>query len=268
MAIAKLPARAARDWIACGLERLRRERERWLGAALVYLLAALLLHRVPFLGDLLLILLTPLAAGGLWLAAERDAVRAPVPLAPGRWRDLAHAYLVAPGRAFTRLGRDEERLLPMLMLCVLALGGYVALQMLGYVLIGGMPIGGLGADALAGGRASGWLLVPLLALAYGWLVLVLLHAVALTALDGRPPVAALAESLRAGARNLAPLVMLAAAFLAPYAVIAGAFGLSRWLGYAALLTFGTAALALFLPCARCSFESLHRDTRADIANLV
>jgi len=263
MTAAGLPPRAARDWIACSLGRLRCERERWVGAALVYLLAALVLHRLPFLGDLLLILLTPLAAGGLLLAAERDTAMARVPFAPDRGRELARAYLLAPWQAFTRLWRDEERLLPTLMLCVLALGGYVVAQIVGYVLLGGMPGAGVGAPLRAG-----WWLAPLLALAYGWLVLALLHAVALTVLDGRLPTAALVDSLRAGARNLAPLLLLTVAFLVPYAAIAAAFGLSRALGYAALLTLGTAALALFLPAVRCSFESLHRDTRVDIADLV
>lgn len=262
MTAAGLPPRAARDWIACGLGRLRRERERWVGAALVYLLAALALHRLPFLGDLLLILFTPLAAGGLLLAAEGGAA-APVPLAPDRWRALARAYLLASWQAFTRLWRDEERLLPALMLCVLALGGYVVAQIVGYALLGGMPGAGLGAPLRAG-----WWLAPLLALVYGWLVLALLHAVALTVLDGRLPTAALVDSLRAGARNPAAVALLVAAFLAPYAVIAAAFGVSRWLGYALLLTLGTAALALFLPAVRCSFESLHRDTRVDIADIV
>ncbi len=267
MTAAKLPARAARDWIACGLERLGREHERWVGAALVYVLAALLLHRVPFLGDLLLILFTPFAAGGLLLAAERDAATVPVSFAPDRWRALARAYLGTPAQTFTRLWHDEERLLPVLMLCVLALGGYVVAQIVGYVLIGGTPGGGLGALAHTGGRSSWWL-VPLLAFAYGWLLLALLHAVALTVLDGRLPTAALADSLRAGVRNPRPFALLVAAFLAPYAVLVGAFGISPLLGHALLLTLGTAALALFLPVARCSFESLHRDTRVDIADIV
>jgi len=267
MTAVKLPARAARDWIACGLERLLPERERWLGAALVYTLAAVVLHQVPFLGDLLLILLTPFAVGGLLLAAEHDPVPTPVPFARDQGRELARAYLVAPWHTFARLWHDEERLLPALMLCVLTLGGYVVAQVVGYVLIGGTPGGGLGAVALAGGR-SGWWLVPVVALVYGGLVLALLHAVALTVLDRRLPTAALADSLRAGVRNPAPVALLVAAFLAPYAVIAGAFGISRALGYALLFTLGPAALALFLPAARCSFESLHRDSRIDIADIV
>lgn len=261
MTAAKLPARAAREWITCGLERLRSERERWGGAALVYMLLAILLYRVPFLGDLLLILLTPPLLAGLLLAAQHDAVPPPVPF------ERARAYLLAPARAYLRLFHSEERVLPVLMLSVLALGGYVAVQILGYVLIGGSPAGGLGAVAFAGGRTAA-LLVPLLALVYGLLTIALYHSVALTVFDGLTPPAALAESLRAGARNALPLVLFAVVFLAAWAVIAGGFVVSRWLGYPLLLALGTAALALFLPAAHCCFESLHHDTRADITDLV
>lgn len=267
MTAAKLPARAAREWIACGLERLRGERERWLGAALVYLLLATMLHRVPFLGDLVLILLTPFLLAGLLLAAQYDPVPPPVPFERARWRALARTYLLAPARTFLRLGRDPERVLPVLMLSVLALGGYVVAQIVGYVLIGGSPAGGLSAVALLGGRAAA-LWVPLLALVYGLLVIALYHSVALTVFDGRTPAAALADSLRAGARNALPLTLFALVFLAAWAAIAGAFAVSRLLGYPLLLALGTAALALFLPAAHCCFESLHHDTRADIADLV
>ncbi len=267
MTAAKLPARAAREWITCGLERLRRERERWAGAALVYLLLAMALHRVPFLGDLLLILLTPPMLAGLLLAAQHDAVPPPVPFERARWRELIRAYLLTPARTYLRLFRSEERVLPVLMLSVRALGGYVAIQILGYVLIGGSPAGGLGAVALAGGRAAA-LLVPLLALVYGLLTIVLYHSVALTVFDGLTPPAALADSLRACARNALPLVLFTTVFLVAWAVVTGGFVVSRWLGYPLLLALGTAALALFLPAARCSFESLHHDTRADIADIV
>ncbi len=267
MTAARLPARAAREWIRCGLERLRGERERWIGAALVYLLLAILLHRVPFLGDLLLILLTPPLLAGLLLAARHDPVPPPVPFERARWRELLGAYLATPARTFLRLFRSEERVLPVLMLSVLALGGYVAIQIFGYVLIGGSPAGGLGAVAFAGGRAAA-VLVPLLALAYGLLAIALFHSVALTVFDGLTPPAAFAESLRACARNGLPLVLFALVFLAAWAVISAGFVVSRWLGYPLLLTLGTAALALFLPAARCGFESLHHDTRADIADLV
>lgn len=267
MTAARLPARAAREWIICGLERLRGERERWIGAALVYLLLAMALHRVPFLGDLLLILLTPPLLAGLLLSAQRDAVPPPVPFERARWRELARAYLLAPARAYLRLFRSEERVLPVLMLSVLALGGYVAAQIFGYLLIGGSPAGGLGAVAFAGGRAAA-VLVPLLALVYGLLAIALYYSVALTVFDDRTPPAALAEGLRTGARNALPLVLFALAFLAAYAVVVGGFVVSRWLGYPLLLTFGTATLALFLPATRCSFESLYHDSRADIADLV
>ena len=147
--LAAVPARAALDWIVCGVERVRRERERWVGAALVYLLLAVVLHRVPFLGDLVLILLSPFLLGSLLQAAEQEAVPPPVALERDNWRALTRVYLLQPLRGFGRLFRDEERLLPALMLSILVLGGIVLAQIVAYLLIGGSPVGGLNATSLA-----------------------------------------------------------------------------------------------------------------------
>ena len=160
MRAAKLPARAALDWIVCGVERVRHERERWVGAALVYLIAAVVLHRVPFLGDLVLILLSPFLLGSLLQAAEQEAMPPPVALTRTNWRALAGVYLLQPLRGFGRLFRDEERLLPALMLSILVLGGIVLAQIVAYLLIGGSPVGGLNATSFTVAGRGG--LLPLL----------------------------------------------------------------------------------------------------------
>ncbi len=260
MRAAKLPARAAFDWIACGVERVKRERERWLGAALVYLLAATVLHRVPFLGDLVLILLSPFLLGGLLQAAEQEAVPPAVAFERDNWRALTKAYLLQPLRGFGRLFRDGERLLPALMLSILVLGGIVALQIVAYLLIGGSPVGGLNATSLAVAGRGGLLpvLVVIVLLLYLLLTMALFYSVPLTVLDGRPPPAALFESFRDCKRNALPLSLFTLVFFLPYAVIVGAFNLSRWLGYPVLLLLGTATLAVFLAAAHCSFQALYR----------
>ena len=155
MRAVKVPARAALEWLTGGVALLKRERERWLGSALVYLIGAAALHRLPFLGDLVLILLTPLALGSLLLLAEHETVPPPVALERSNWRALLHAYLVQPARPLLRIVHDPERLLPALMLSILVLGGVVAAQIIGYLLIGGSPVGGINTAALAvGGRPT------------------------------------------------------------------------------------------------------------------
>lgn len=260
MRAAKLPARAARDWIVCGAERVRRERERWLGAALVYLIAAAVLHRVPFLGDLVLILLSPFLLGGLLQAAEREALPPPVALKRDNWRALARVYLLQPLRRFGRLFRDEERRLPALMLGVLVLGGIVLGQIAAYLLIGGSPVGGLNATSLTVAGRGGLLplLLAIVLLLYLLLTMALLYSVPLTVLDGRTPPAALFESFRACTRNALPLSLFTLVFFLPYAAIVGAFNLSRWLGYPMLFLLGTATLALFLAATHCSFQAFYR----------
>ena len=126
MRAVKVPARAALEWLTGGAALLKRERERWLGSALVYLIGAAALHRLPFLGDLVLILLTPLALGSLLLLAEHETVPPPVALERSNWRVLLHAYLVQPLRPLLRIVHDPERLPPALMLSILVLGGRAA----------------------------------------------------------------------------------------------------------------------------------------------
>ena len=260
MRAAKLSARAAFDWIVCGVGRVRHERERWLGAALVYLIAAVILHRVPFLGDLVLILLSPFLLGSLLQAAEQEAVPPPVALERGNWRALARVYLLQPLRGFGRLFRDDEQLLPVLMLSILVLGGIVLAQIVAYLLIGGSPVGGLNATSLTVAGHGGLLplLLVIVLLLYLLLTMALFYSVPLTVLDGRTPPTALFESFRGCKRNALPLSLFTLIFFLPYAVIVGAFNLSRWLGYPILFLLGTATLALFLAAAHCSFQALYR----------
>lgn len=260
MRAARLPARAALDWIVCGVQRVRHERERWIGAALVYLLIAVVLHRVPFLGDLVLILLSPFLLGSLLQAAEQEALPPPVALKRRHWRALMRAYLLQPLRGFGRLFRDQERLLPALMLSILALGGVVLAQIVAYLLIGGSPVGGLNATSVAIAGRGVWLplLMTVVLLLYLLLTMALFYSVPLTVLDGRTPSTALFKSFRGCKRNALPLSLFTLAFFLPYAVIVGAFNLSRWLGYPILFLLGTATLAVFLAAAYCSFQALYR----------
>lgn len=260
MRAAKLPARAALDWIVCGVERVRHEREHWIGAALVYLIIAVVLHRVPFLGDLVLILLSPFLLGSLLQAAEQEALPPPVALKRRYWRALIRAYLLQPLRGFGRLFRDQEHQLPTLMLSILALGGVVLAQIVAYLLIGGSPVGGLNAASVVVAGRGVWLplLIAIVLLLYLLLTMALFYSVPLTVLDGRTPPTALFRSFRGCKRNAVPLALFTLVFFLPYAAIAGAFNLSRWLGYPILFLLGTATLAVFLAAAHCSFQALYR----------
>ena len=95
-------------------------------------------------------------------------------------------------------------------------------------------------------------------LLYLLLTMALFYSVPLTVLDGRTPPTALFESFRGCKRNASPLSLFTLIFFLPYAVIVGAFNLSRWLGYPILFLLGTATLALFLAAAHCSFQALYR----------
>jgi hypothetical protein len=254
----KVPARAALAWMAGGGALLKRERERWLGGALVYLIGAALLHRIPFLGDLALILLTPLALGSLLLLAEHGHAPAAVALERANWRALLNAYLVQPARALARIFRDEQRRLPALMLGILVLGGIVAAQIVAYLLVGGSPVSGLNAASFAvAGRAGLLVALLLVVLLYLLLTMALFYSVPLCVLHGLTPPAALFESFRAGARNAVPLALFTAVFFLPYVLIAKAFQITRWLGYPLLFTLGTVTLALFLAAAYRSYQALY-----------
>ncbi len=235
----------ARAWFACARALVERDRLLWLGMAALYLLLAVALKRIPFVGNLLLVLVSPLLLAGALLSAREASADA-----RGWWRPL---------RALTRALADEATLVPLLLVCIVTLGVVLATVIVEYLLTGGSVLSGLAAAGLAGPLRPSMLIAALLVSAlYVVLGMTLLFLVPLTVLGQRPVFPAMAESLRACVRHALPLAAFAAGFVVLALALSAVFLVSggAWLGYPLLFTLGLVGLALFVAGLYCSYRTL------------
>lgn len=241
-------ARATRWWHG-GFEIFRRDPALWLGMALLYILAAWLLKRIPFIGNFMLVLITPVPLAGAWLTARQltGVTRVPVP-GPG-WPERLRFYLGRPARALVEGFRREVHALPLVMICIITLGLVITVSIVELVLTGGSVISGLKAARLDSDfgvlRAIGLLLSLGL---YTLLAMALLFVVPLVILNDRLVVPAIPESFRLCVRHASALGLFVAPFLLLLILIELAFSDSfvAPLGYPLVLTAGAGALPLFL----------------------
>src|SRR6266566_3961852 len=118
---------AALAWVRSGFEQLWREPARWLGMTLVYLVIALVLKRIPFLGNFVLVLITPVTLASALRALTAEAAR-----------DLF--------RVFER----EERAVTTVIVCIVTLGFVVLVSIPELLITGGSVVSGLAGAGLAG----------------------------------------------------------------------------------------------------------------------
>lgn len=241
-------ARATRWWHG-GSDIVRHDPALWLGMGLLYILLALLLKRIPFLGNFMLVLLTPIPVAGVWLTARQLTGVTHVPTPGPGWPERLRFYLGRPARALVEGFRKEVHALPLVMICIITLGLVIAVSIVELVLTGGSMVSGLKAARLDSDfgvwRAVGLLLSLGL---YTLLAMALMFVVPLVILNDRLVVPAIPESFRLSARHASALGIFLAPFLLPVIVIELAFSNSfiAPLGYLLVLTVGAGALPLFL----------------------
>ncbi len=241
-------ARATRWWHG-GYDIVRRDPALWLGMGLLYILVALLLKRIPFLGNFMLVLITPIPVAGVWLTIRQLTGVTHVPTPGPDWRERLRFYVGRPARALVAGFRQEVHALPLVMICIITLGLVIAVSIVELVLTGGSVVSGLKAarldDSFSVWRAVGLLLSLGL---YTLLAMALLFVVPLVILNDRLVVPAIPESFRLCARHATALGIFLAPFLLPVIVIELAFSNSfiAPLGYLLVLTVGVIAIPLFL----------------------
>jgi hypothetical protein len=139
----QVPAVNGWGWITQGVALFRMQPVLWLAMAFVYLAMAILLSQVPFIGWLILVLFTPLCILGALPLAQAlagsglpaDAV--PTPPAGREFRPWVHYLRDLLTRAARRLFQgfaDDDRLLPIMVVSTLLLGGVVAIVFLAMLL--------------------------------------------------------------------------------------------------------------------------------------
>ncbi len=138
-----------------------REPVLWLAMSFVYLSLAILLSQIPFIGWLILVLFTPLCMlGALSLAHTRNGLETAgdaMPSSPDvrAFRPGLHYLRDLLTRAARRLFsgfKEEDRLLPIMVISTLLLGGVVVIKILAQLLkVGGAPAGDTGGQRGADG---------------------------------------------------------------------------------------------------------------------
>lgn len=262
------------DWIVFGVRAVLDRKPLWFGMTAVYFVLGFLLNMIPFMGDLLLILITPmLLAGVVWgrtreyqtgQAGEADTALPPTP-------GMFQAWVTGPAQELTRIFSQEEeragdgvpadqrtgKAFDAVLLGIITLGLVMLVQITGYLLIGGSMVSGLAASQMSApqpGTIVGMLVVSIM---YVILGMGLFYSVPLTVLGNRQPLAAIADSFSLCRKNALAVMTLSVPFLIVYLVIQAAFAEYNWLGYLLVLSVGFVLLPVFIASALNSYLSLH-----------
>ena len=219
----------------------------------LYWLAAISLEAIPFVGHLVLVLLSPMLLAGA-LLTFKDPASVPAQNPTGRG---AFDYVRVPLRLLFGAFASESRRYSAVLTGIVFLGLVIVVAICQYFIGAGSFSGGWSA-ARHGAAPPALLFVRLLAAATLDIALLmgLLYAVHRTVFAWRDPMAAVGDSFRACVRHPLALATYAGAFALPYFVIVGAFQLSAWLGYALLFTLGTVLLPLFVLASYCSYRDV------------
>lgn len=265
--------RQAVDWLLNGWALVRQQPGLWLGLAFVYLLLAMLLEQIPFIGWLILLLVTPvllmsvlpIARGQLEGQLPDDALT-PAPQKfnvrdPNSWKEpvlyLRDLFLRSARHLFRGFASDRH-LLPVMVASTLLLGGVIVIKLLAALLKAGSS---LHAMWLGSVTPSVWLpdlvatlfVLTLLIL----LIMTVLYTVPLILFRGEHPLPAFEASFFAARNNLGAFVVFAGGFLL-LAVLARVmfFFLSFPLDYLLFLLIGLVALPILTGALYASYRDL------------
>jgi hypothetical protein len=257
------------DWIVLGTRMVLDRKSLWFGMTAVYFVFAFLLKLIPFMGDLLLILITPMLLAGVVRGRAQEghsgqtgeAGAAPTPF---------QAWIAGPVQELLRIFTQEEehtregtpadlgtnKAFDAVLLGIITLGLAMLVKITGYLLIGGSMVSGLAASQMSTpqpGTLFGMLVVAVL---YAILAMALIYSVPLTVLGNRQPLAAISDSFSLCRKNAPALLTLTAPFFIVYLVILAAFAEHRGLGYLLVLSVGFVTLPLFIASAFSSYLKL------------
>ncbi len=262
MIIAKATVARSVAWFVCGWRLVYRRGDMWVGMTLIYLVGVIVLTRIPFVGNLLLILVSPMLLAGALLTAHAGSHPGitsgmVAPDAPRHSVGALRGYVRQSVRLLGQALVDERYTLVAVICCVLTLGLVTMVKIAEYLVLGGSLASTL-LTADAGGllRLSVILGVPFVIALYVVLAMALFYLMHLTVLGELEPLGAIAKSFTACRKNAAPLLAFLAGFVTAYALIDASFRMSLWLGYLLVFTLGPILLSAFIAGTYCSYEDL------------
>jgi len=242
----------ALEWLRRGYRLVRAAPRLWFGMTLIYFLIAAALRLIPFMGGLVLILISPWLLAGA-LAAARES---------GGAESWFVASLARPLRRFALPVSDENRLAALAIACVLVFGFALLIRIVEEIFLkGGSVATGFAAAELAPRISAGFATAAVVvAIAYVALLMAVYYLVPLVLFRGRAPMEALIESFQICVHSAAAWLLLMSIFFIPYAIVVFAYAWLPWLGVALTLTVGLVLLPLFVATSYASFEALFGDS--------
>ena len=203
------------SWIAGSWGLISKDWTLWLGMVGIYMAIAVALQMIPFVGVLILILISPALLAGVLRSAQELQDQAQG--IKGRSARGAGGHLHrAVRQLFSGFSREEE-LMPIMVISTLTLSAAVVIEILAQLL----KVGGPALPAMLAGSVGPaiWLpalvsLVIVLVLEVS-LVMAIFYAVPLVLFKKEYPLTAIQKSFRACLRNAASLVV----FGIPFAVV-------------------------------------------------
>lgn len=244
----------ARVWLAGGWQLFIEGRSMWLLMAATYLVIALILDQIPFVGILIVVLLTPIpAAGALAFAAEVAAAKkSDASGDAGMDLDKLKRLFREAVRRLLSATAEPERLLSLMVIATLLLCCTVVVQILAELL----QVGGAAVPAFFSGSVSpsvgipalvSLLLVVLLKLI---LTFVMIFAVQLVVVDEHPPLVALEHAINACVGSALPLLGLGLVLVLPLMIAAS---INDGLG----VLVGLIVVPLLVASTFCSYRELY-----------
>ncbi len=253
MLVKKMAVSHSKAWIACGWQLFFKNRALWLAMAAIYVALALLLMQIPFVGPLLLVLLTPaFTAGALMTSRELETGAVAAPGHGDTWKDRLRSLFARALDQLLRVFSEPDKILSIMVIATLTLGAAVVVQVLGQLL----HVNTTAWPAMVSGgvEASIWLpwmlrLLFIVVLKLG-LVLIMLYAVHQVVIDLQSPLAALENSVNACASNALPLGGVALALVLPLVI-------ATEVGGVALGVIGLLILPVLVTSIYCSYKDMY-----------
>ena len=261
-------------WLTNGWRLFRKAPVLWLSISFVYLAIAMLLEQIPFIGWLILVLLSPVFLyGTLPIAkglAEDNLAANAVPASPTdnrtqAWVRYLRDLVTRAARQLFSGFKKEDELLPMMVISTLLLGGVVVVRILAQL----FKVGGAALPAMLAGSVGPQVWLPAL---LGLIVVLLLEALLLMAfvytvpllLFRRTyPLPAIESSFSAAVNNFGAFALFVGVFL-----VLGElsrllfFFLSFPFDYLAFLLIGLVALPLLISALYASYADLFSKPRS------
>lgn len=267
-------------WIKQGFLLFWKQPAAWLGMSLVYLAIALLLGAIPFIGWLLLVLLTPLLMLGALSIAHAIAgpglppEPAPTTLAAGAlnaWALQVREYFVRAGRRLFAGFVEEDKMMPVMVVSTLLLGGVVMIKILAQLL----KVGGAALPAMLSGSIGPavWLtaLLGLLVIVSleALLLMAFLYTVPLIAFHRDHPLPSIEKSFRAATNNLGAFFVFVGVFALTGEVMRLLFlKLNFPYDYLTFLAVGLIALPVFIAGLHASYLDLFTPAAPSIEHTI